>query len=165
MHARAVLLLALLASACSRDEPAGPAPLPPLVRLPGEPDQVVYYQILVSFRGAARGPGAARTQAEARTLVRDLEGRLRRRENFFGLMHRWSDDRVPGSAQANGPYVACNLGVAAKLREDRIPEIPRENLERGVGDALFRMGIGEARVVPYDARTCAWGWHILHRVR
>ena len=167
----ATLLLTLLAGACGEREPESPptvpppAELPPVVRGAGEPDRVLYNQILISFAGAKGNRNSTRSREQARRLAHTLVARLKAGEDYLRLMNDYSDDCSAASGKANGPYVACNIGVEHRLRPDNLPEIPRGDLERDVGDAVFSMGINEARLVEYDERTCPWGWHILHRVR
>jgi hypothetical protein len=139
--------------------------LAPAVRRDGEADRVLYNQILIAFAGSQGARNLERTREQARRLAQTLVQRLKAGEDFARLMHEYSDDRSATSGLANGPYIICNIGVAHRLRPDNVPEIPRTDLARAVGDALFSMGVNEARLIDYDERTCPWGWHILHRVR
>ena len=172
-HLGGLLMGAVALAACSSEE-AGPPeakkktarPDPgPVVRRTGEPDRVTYYQILISFAGAKGGLNGQRTRMEASLLARTIEQRLRAGEPFIKLMHEFSDDRQPGAAAANGPYIACNIGVPNRMHPELGPELPRAHLERAVGDAVFSMGVNEARLVEYDRDSCPWGWHLLWRAK
>lgn len=142
---RRFAILALFLAACEKKEDPKPVK-------PAGPDRVRVRHILVSFAGS--GTEATRTMTEAEAKAKALLERLNKGDDFERVMQRESDDR------GGGVYWMVNEGVTPGAQD----EMPRERMVKGFGDAAFSMEVNEIRLVPYDAKSSPYGWHIVQRL-
>lgn len=118
-----------------------------------EPDRVVVQHVLIAFEGL-KVSGVTRTRDEAERLARRVESEARAGRDFAELVRTYSDDR------GDGKYALANWGVAV------LPdETERRKMVRGFGAMAFSLQPGEVGVVPYDAGSSPYGWHIVKRVK
>ncbi len=170
-----LLAMALSLCACEgeRGVPSASAPVEspprqpePESRVPrGQAPRILVQRIAISFAGNVRGLKTLRPRDEAEKLAKSLLDRVRGGADFIRLRDEYSDDRVEGSATANGPYIFCNFGVEHRLRPDGVSELPRENLYRSVADVAFGLKPGEIGLAEYDAELCPHGWDVLLRLK
>ena len=118
-----------------------------------EPARVVVQHLLVSFGGKVPGKIVKRTQAEAKTLARDLLARARTGEDFDALVKQYDDSQAPGR------YTIVNRGG-----QPAAGEYGRDQLVPGFGDVSFGLQVGEIGLSGYDAVRSPFGYHLIRRI-
>lgn len=121
---------------------------------PDEPSHVVVQHVLVSFAGAGV-PGVTRSKEEAERLAQRVLDEARAGRDFADLVRLYTDDRG-----GDGTYSMANWGVNTAPGE-----VERKKMVRGFGNLAFTLPAGEVGIVPYDANSSPFGWHVLRRVR
>lgn len=166
------LALALL-GACSDPEPSpgAPAQTPEeLVRLlhaaadelAARPEdtttEVTFQHLLVGVSGGL--PGVERSAGAAELLAAELLARARAGEDFDLLVKNHTDDVHPG-------IYALTTGAPDPARST----YARASMYAGVGDAAWRLRVGELGIAPFDGDVpgtppkCPLGWHLVLRLK
>jgi hypothetical protein len=119
--------------------------------------EVTFQHLLVGVAGGV--PGVTRTAAEAELLAAGLLARAVAGEDFDLLVKNETDDRHPG-------IYTLTTGTPEPGRS-----VARSAMMRGVGDAAWRLAVGELGVAPYDGGqpghepVSPLGWHLVLRAR
>ncbi len=126
-----------------------------------EPRFVVYDHIAFSFRGARHDVKSARSRDDAGRMARNVYQRIQRGEGWEALKKKYSNDRSRDDNPL-GPYGLLNFDEVSIY-----PNMyPRDKWSPTIAGAVFRMEIGEARLVLYvDGDKGMYGHHILKRLR
>ena len=121
-----------------------------------ESERVEVQHILISFQGAIPDEKVTRTEAEARTLAKELLARAKSGEDFDALVKEYTDDQHPGI------YRMSNFGI---LPDAASQEFPRERMVKAFGDVSFSMNANEIGMATYDLAASKYGWHIIKRLK
>ena len=156
----AVVLAPMWACQDHDDEPV-PSDESPRVRRAGEPRRVLIERILISYRGNTFDITARRSLDEARALAMRVYERAQTGEDFTKLRDGYSDDRLPGSKFANGPYVLLNYDTPPAPTMAQVPRMGRMSMGRRLGDRAFRMRDGEFALIEYHEVDYPAGYEII----
>ena len=117
-------------------------------------EEVTIQHLLVAVEGA--DAGATRTPEEAQALAAEILARARTGEDFDLLVKNHTDDEYPG------------IYVLATVASDST-RVARSTLSPSLlGDAAWRLEVGEVGVVPFDAageHGSTLGYHLLERLK
>lgn len=135
--------------------PPPPAPPPPAPPVPEpEPSRIKVQHVLIAFKGAARAPAkVTRTREEAEVLAGEVLQRARKGEDIAKLADEFSTDA------GGGRYTLVNSGVTPGAGD-----IKRADFIKPFTDVAFKLKVGEAGLVEYDATAAPFGWHIIKRL-
>ncbi len=148
-----LLALALVFAAGCGDASAPPKPPTPPPAGPAEPERITVQHILISFAGTRTK--ATRSKAEAEKLAGEVMDRVKKGEDFDGLVKQFTDDSHPGI------YSMCNHGQTPYLPG----ETPRRRMVAAFGDVGFKLGVGEVGMAPHDPVSSPFGWHLIKRLK
>lgn len=134
-------------------EPAPPPPPPAELPEP-EADRITVQHVLIAFKGSHKAPPTVtRTREEAEKFAHEILDQVRKGADIAKLAAEHSTD--PGG----GRYTLVNTGVAAAPGE-----IKRSGFIKPFVDVAFKLKVGGAGLVEYDAKTAPFGWHVIKRL-
>jgi hypothetical protein len=120
-----------------------------------EPDHLTVQHILISFQGAPRMTGVARSLEEAEELAKEILKRAQADEDFDALVKEYTNDQHPGI------YKMSNIDVAP---DEDAGEFSRSRMVKAFGDVCFSLRVGEIGMTEFNAETSPYGWHIIKRL-
>lgn len=145
MKSLLAILMIPLAAGCGSSTSAPPEP---------EPARITVQHVLIAFRGAHKAPPeVTRSREEAGKFAREILERVRKGEDIAELARQYSTD--PGA----GKYTLVNSG-----KEPAAGEIRRGQFIKPFVDVAFKLKVGEAGLVEYDATGAPYGWHVIKRL-
>lgn len=123
------------------------------------PDQVTVQHCLISF-ATAKSPtnGAKRTLEEARRLAEEIKQRIIAGEDINAIIKENTDDVGSKMKTPAGQYVMSNSGRPAPPGG-----MTKDGMVAGFGYLSFALAVGEVQIVPYDAETSPFGFHVVKR--
>jgi membrane-associated protease RseP (regulator of RpoE activity) len=125
-----------------------------------EPEVVTVQHCLISF-ATAKSPtnGAKRTEEEAKRLAEEIKQRVIAGEDFGAIIKENTDDVGSKNKPVPGEYKVSNTG-----RPSPPGGMNKDGAQPGFGYLCYALAVGEVQIVPYNAETSAYGFHVVRRL-
>lgn len=132
--------------------PARPETIParPAVR----PERVEVQRLSLPFEGTIPYRTLRRTRAQADSLAHALLDSARAGAAFDSLVKRYSYDRYPAIYR-----------IADQGKRPGPGERPYGGLPPAVADTAFSISPGNIQLIPYDSKTCRYGFELIKRLK